>query len=355
VRPEREVDVSVIVPCRNEIRHIRAFLDSLLRQETAELKVEVVIADGLSHDGTRQVLADFQKEHANIHIIDNPEKIVSTGANRAIRQARGEIIIRMDVHTTYAPDYVRSCVKALKETGAGNVGGPALTSAQGYIPETIAHGFHAPFATGGAKFRDPSYEGPVASVPYGCFRKSTLERVGLYDEDLVCGQDVELNFRITASGETVWQSPKIRSWYTPRATFPKLIRQHFQYGFWKIGILRKHRQVLAWRNAAPATCLLAGLGLLSGLAAADLCGAVALRNAFLIVLLLSASAYVVVSLSAAIGVARRQGWRFLPVLPVVFAAYQFPYALGSLLALLYRPTLGRAAGPIRKVLMATSR
>lgn len=355
MRQEREVDVSVIVPCRNEIHHVRAFLESLLRQEIGGLKMEVLIAEGMSHDGTRRVLEEFERRHAGIRVIDNPEKVVSTGANRAIRQARGEIIIRMDVHTIYASDYIRSCVSALRETGAGNVGGPVLTNAKGYIPEAIALGFHARFATGGAKFRDPHYEGPVASVPYGCFRKSTLDRVGLYDEDLVCGQDVELNFRITSSGETVWQSPKIMSWYTPRAKFSKLLRQHFQYGFWKLGVLRKHREVLAWRNVAPAACLLAGIVLLCGAAAANLCGSAALRNKLLIVLLSFAGTYLAASLSAAILVARREGWRFLPIMPLVFAAYQFPYAFGSLLALVYRPTLRRSAGPVRKVLMAPSR
>ena len=139
------------------------------------------------------------------------------GLNRAIREARGEIIIRMDAHTIYAPDYVRSCVEVLQETNADNVGGPALTRADGYIAQAIALAFHTPFASGGAKFRDPRYEGPVDTVPYGCWRKSTLERIGMFDEKLVRGQDYELNVRIVSSGGTVWQSPKIISWYSAQS------------------------------------------------------------------------------------------------------------------------------------------
>jgi succinoglycan biosynthesis protein ExoA len=347
----RPIRVSVVVPCRNEIRHISAFLDSVFSQELGGIEMEVLIADGMSEDGTRQVLAEFEKKFPALRIMDNPEKIVSTGCNRAIRKARGEIIIRMDVHTLYAPDYVRSCVEVLNETGAGSVGGPALTRADGYVAEAIAHAFHIRFASGGAKYRDPRYEGPVTSVPYGCFRTSTLERIGLYDEDVVCGQDVELNLRIASSGGAVWQSSKIVSWYTPRTSFSKLFRQYFQYGFWKIGILGKYRRIVAWRSLAPASSLVGAAALVSCAAAASLSGSVWWRDLFLTSLLSLAGVYFVVSCANAFSVAKREGWRFLPILPVVFVFYQLPYALGSLLAIFYRPVLRDLPPPIRKVVM----
>ena len=353
-QPERQsgaVRVSVVVPCRNEIRYVRAFLDSVFRQELDGIEMEVLIADGMSDDGTRQILAEFEKKFARLRILDNPEKIVSTACNRAIREARGEIIVRMDVHTLYAPDYVRSCVAVLRETGAGSVGGPALTRADGYLAEAIALAFHTPFASGGAKYRDPRYEGPVTSVLYGCFRRSTLDRIGFYDEDLVCGQDVELNLRIASSGGVVWQSPKIVSWYTPRTTLSRLFRQYFQYGFWKIGILRKYRRIVSWRNLAPGSCLLAGAILLVCAAVASLNESIWWRNLFLTGFLSLAGAYLTASLATGISLARRKGWRFLPILPVVFAFYQLPYALGSLLAILYRPVLRDLPNPIRKVVM----
>ena len=345
-----ETHVSIVVPCRNEIRYVRAFLDSVFRQELDGIEMEVLISDGMSEDGTRQVLAEFEKKFARLRILDNPERIVSTACNRAIREARGEIIVRMDVHTLYAPDYVRCCVEVLRETGAGSVGGPALTRADGYLAEAIALAFHTPFASGGAKYRDPRYEGSVASVPYGCFRKSTLERIGLYDEDLVCGQDVELNFRIVSSGGAVWQSPKIVSWYSPRTSLFKLFRQYFQYGFWKVGVLRKHHRIVSWRSLAPGSCLVAGAVLLL-CAAASFGGSMWWRDLFLAGLLSFVGAYLIASLATAVSAARRKGWRFLPILPVVFAFYQLPYALGSLLAILYRPVLRDLPNPIRKVVM----
>jgi glycosyltransferase involved in cell wall biosynthesis len=355
MRQSPAVNVSVVIPCRNEIQHIRAFLDSVFRQELGQIEMEVLIADGMSDDGTRQVLAEFERKYPALRVMDNPEEIISTGANRAIREARGEIIIRMDAHTLYAPDYVRSCVEVLNETGAGNVGGPALTRVDGYLAEAIAHAFHTPFASGGAKYRDPRYEGPVASVPYGCFRKSTFDLVGPYDEDLVCGQDVDLNFRIASSGRTLWQSQKIVSWYAPRTSLLQLFRQHFQYGYWKVAIFRKHRKIVSWRSLVPGSCLLAGIALLLCAASMSLGGSVWWRDFFLKVVFSLAAIYSIASFAVAFSVSKRNGWRFLPVLPAVFVVYQLPYALGSLLALLYRPGIRNLPNPVRKVLVATTR
>src|SRR5579871_1265088 len=121
------LQISVIVSCRNEVRHIRTFLGCLFRQDLRGMEMEVLIADGMSVDGTRAVLAEFDKKYSVLRIIDNPEQFAATGLNYAIREAKGEIILRMDVHSLYAPDYIRACIEVLNETNADNVGGPALT------------------------------------------------------------------------------------------------------------------------------------------------------------------------------------------------------------------------------------
>lgn len=349
------VHVSVVVPCRNEIRHIRAFLHSVFQQELGRIKMEVLIADGMSDDGTRLVLEEFSRRFAALRVLDNPEQIVSTGLNRAIREAMGEIIIRMDAHSIYATDYVRSCVEVLRETNADNVGGPALTRADGYLAQSIAHAYHARFVSGGAKFHDPQGEGPADTVPYGCWRKSTLVRLGLFDEKLVRGQDDELNLRIVSSGGKVWQSPSIVSWYRPRANLIGLFWQYFQYGFWKVAVIRKHRKLAAWRNLVPSSCLLIGAALLLAVAGTSLCGLVRWRNALLADWLALAGLYLLASFAFAFSIAKRKGWIFLPTLPVVFATYHFSYALGFLLALLYRPLAWNRPTPMSKALTAVTR
>lgn len=347
--------VSVVVACRNEIRHVQAFLESLLRQELDGMEMEILVADGASEDGTRQFLDEFQKTCTCFRVLDNPGRIVSTGLNRAIRESTGEIIIRTDAHTTYAPDYVRSCVEVLQETQADNVGGPALTQADGYLAKAIAVGFHAPFASGGAKFRDPRYSGPVDTVMYGCWRKSTLERIGLFDETLVRGQDFELNARLLSRGGSMWQSPKIVYWYRPRTTLAGLFRQYFQYGFWKVIVLRKSGRQDGWRNLVPGACLLAGVVLLLCAAAADLGGSIWWRNIVLTDLSSLVALYAIASLAQSFSLAKRHEWRLLPFLPVVFATYHLSYALGFVLALVYRPAKGDRTSPIQKVLMALTR
>jgi succinoglycan biosynthesis protein ExoA len=347
--------VSVIVPCRNEIRRIRAFLESVFQQDLGRIEMEVLVADGMSDDGTRQILAEFADRFPALRTIDNPEQIVSTGMNRAIREANGEFILRMDAHSFYAPNYVRSCIEVLNETKADNVGGPLMTRADGYLAKAIAFAYGTPFARGGVKYRDPQYEGPVDTVTYGCWRKSTLERVGLFDEKQVRSQDYELNVRIASRGGTVWRSPRIISWYWPRASVSGLFWQFFQYGFWKVAVIRKHRGLASWRNFVPGFSLLAGTVLLLCAEAARLSGWVWWEHALIEVWIALAGLYFILSLATASSVAKREGWRFLPCLPLIFAVYHLAYALGFSLACLFPPATWNRANPMRKVVTALTR
>jgi glycosyltransferase involved in cell wall biosynthesis len=352
---QENISVSIVVPCRNEIRHIEAFLNSVMQQDFTGMTVEILIADGMSDDGTRQVLDEYRRKCPALRVVDNPEQIVSTALNRAIREVHGEIVIRMDAHTIYAPDYVRSCVGALIETNADNVGGPALTRADGYTAKAIAHAFHTPFACGGGKYHDPQYEGSVDTVPYGCWRKSTLERLGPFDEELVRAEDYEFNVRIVSSGGKVWQSPKITSWYSPRANLWGLFRQYFQYGFWKVAVARKHRRIAFRRSLGPGTCLLVGIILPLCIAVAGLCGSVRWQNTLLALWLALMGVYFTASLTSACWVARRKGWSFLPFLPIVFATYQFSFALGSLLGVACQRATWSQSPHLRYVLTSITR
>src|SRR6266516_1777245 len=218
--------VSIVLPCRNEQGYIQGCLQSALNQEPPEGGREIVVADGRSTDGTREHLQQRAKLHPQILILDNPGRIVSTGLNAAIRAARGEIIVRMDAHTIYAPDYVRQCLAVMSETGADNVGGPMQTTAEGFMERAIRAVFHSPFAVGGARSHQANDEGPVDTVIYGCWNKSEFERIGYFDEELVRNKDDEHNLRLTRAGGKIYQSPRIRSWYHVRGSLTALFRQH---------------------------------------------------------------------------------------------------------------------------------
>jgi glycosyltransferase involved in cell wall biosynthesis len=350
-----KTQVSVIVACRNEIRDIHKFLESLSQQVLCGIGVEVLIADGMSDDGTRKVLEQHRIKNPSVRVIENPGKIVSTGLNAAIRQASGEIIVRMDAHTEYAPDYIFRCVEVLSETNAQNVGGAARTRADGYFGEAIAIAYGAKFACGGARFHDVQYEGYVDTLPYGCWRKSTLERLGMFDESLRRNQDDELNLRIVSTGGKVWQSPKIKSWYRPRNNLTALFHQYFQYGFWKVAVIRKHGRPASWRHLIPGACMSICFLFLAGAVGAGFYGSTHWEFALLDSLAVLFGIYSAFSIGAAFQAASRSGWRFLPFLPIVFATYHISYGLGFLLGLSYNPKEWNRPSPIRKVLTAITR
>lgn len=244
--------VSVVVPCRNERGHIDAFCANLRAQVLpAPWRLQAVLADGLSDDGTRECLAQWQQREPRWRLIDNPARIVSAALNRAIEQAEGEVIVRMDVHTQYADDYVAQCLRALETSGATCVGGAWQARAQSGRALAIARAFASRFGSGGAASRRADYSGLVDTVYLGAWRRSELLRLGGFDESLVRNQDDELNLRIVRGGGRVWQSAAIRSWYTPRASFAALFRQFYQYGYWKVAVIRKHRLPASPRHLAP--------------------------------------------------------------------------------------------------------
>jgi succinoglycan biosynthesis protein ExoA len=318
------VECTIVVPCRNEARTIRAFLDDLLAQEPSGGEREIIVADGLSNDGTAEILRAYASEHPQLRVLENPERITPTGLNRAIRAARGTFIVRMDVHTRYAPDYVKACLEVKRRTGAMNVGGAARTQATGWLPEAIAAAYASAFAVGGARFHFPDYCGEVDTVTYGCWTRDDLLKLGLFDETLVRNQDDELNLRIRRAGGVIWQDPAIRSWYTPRGSLRALFRQYFQYGFWKVAVIRKHALPASWRHLVPVT--LVGSLLLLALAAPWWRPA-----AWLLVLELAV--YLAFVLAGSLSIAARRGWRLAPALPAVLACFHVAYGTGFLLGL----------------------
>ena len=251
--------ISVIVPCRNEAAHIRAFCQSVAEQQLpADVALDVWVADGMSNDGTRELLTAFCEGDARFHMIDNPGRIVSTGLNRCIAQATGDFIVRLDVHTVYAPDYIAQCLATWQATGADNVGGPWCAQGQqgdsgqaATVQRAVAAAFQSKWVSGGARSRDVGYNGEVDTVYLGAWPRSTFARFGGFDEALVRNQDDEHNLRIHRGGGRIWQSASIRSVYVPRSSKRDVFRQYQQYGYWKPFVMKKHGQAAALRHLVP--------------------------------------------------------------------------------------------------------
>ncbi len=260
--------ISIVVPCRNEAGYIDDFLDSALAQVLPEgVALEVLVADGRSDDGTRERLTERAASEPRLRVIDNPARITSAALNAAIAAASGDTIVRMDVHTTYAPDYAAQCLQALLDTGAACVGGPWVPVGQGWPQGPIAAAFESRFGSGGAASRRTDFNGEVDTVYLGAWPRASLVAIGGFDENLVRNQDDELALRITRGGGRVWQSAAIHSRYAPRASFVALFRQFQQYGYWKVPVIRKHQLPASPRHLVPfafvaVLALLALLGVL---------------------------------------------------------------------------------------------
>lgn len=331
--PQGSPVLTVIVPCRNEADAIDEFLDCVLDQEGVPGEYEVIIADGSSDDGTLGRLQERARREPRLSLIENPERFVSSGLNRAIVSAKGETIVRMDVHTVYARDYLASCLRVLESTGAANVGGAARTRSGTTFQAANAAAFHSWFSVGGARFHDVDYTGEVDTVPFGCWRRKSLLAVGLYDESLVRNQDDELNLRLTKSGGRIWQDASIRLWYSPRDSLKGLFRQYFQYGYWKVVVLRKHRMPAAWRHLVPIAAILTGLGLaVAGFVLPFAWWTLGVLSLAYLALLLLASLQATV---------RARRLSLFPLFPGIFLTYHLSYGMGFALGL-FDILLGRS-------------
>ncbi len=257
--------VSVIVPCYNEEATIGLLLDALYRQTYPRDRMEVVVADGMSEDGTREAIAAWQARHPDlsVRVVDNPRRIIPAGLNAALRAAQGEIIVRLDAHSVPAEDYVERCVADLQAGLGDNVGGvwEIHPGGPGLIAAAIAAAAAHPLGVGDARYRYTTTPGEVDTVPFGAYRRELIERIGPYDETLLSNEDYEFNTRIRLAGGKVYLDPRIRAVYFARPTLRALARQYARYGFWKAQMLRRYPKTLRWRQALPPLFVLGLVGL----------------------------------------------------------------------------------------------
>ena len=314
------------MPVRNEAAFIERSVGAVLAQDYPRDRLEVIIADGLSSDGTRDVVARLRQQNPNVSLIDNPGRIASTGLNAALGVAKGEIIIRVDGHSEIAPDYVRRCVSHLTDDKVDGVGGPLETVGETYRARAIAAAMSSTFGVGDSAFRIGAGRAKfVDTVAFAGYRRETIQRAGPFDEELVRNQDDEYNYRVRKLGGRILLSPDIQARYYSRAGFRKLWKQYFEYGYWKVRVLQKHSRQMSARQFVPPLFVLTLLLFI-------------LSAPFLMVSrwLLAATviAYAVLSLGATIAVARKSEWRLFPLLPIAFAIIHLAYGAGFLVGIL---------------------
>lgn len=322
--------VSIIIPCYNEQATIGALLAAIQGQSYPADRLEIVIADGLSEDGTRAEVARFQSDHPSVRakVVDNHKRTIPSGLNQAIRESSGQILVRLDAHSIPIPEYVERCVQAL-ETGRGaNVGGvwQIVPGGKGALAAAIAAAAAHPLGAGDALYRLGGQARAVDTVPFGAFRRELVESVGPFDEDLLTNEDYEFNYRLRRRGNVVWMDPEIRSTYVSRSTLQELARQYRRYGFWKYRMLLKYPESIRWRQALPPLFILVLLGTA---VAAAVWPQAAIGLALAVLVYLSAL------LLAGVDLARRHRNAMIAPLAVpVLATMHFSWGLGFLWSVL---------------------
>jgi len=298
--------------------------------------MEVIVADGMSTDDTREVIARYPR----VAIVDNPQRITPVGLNRAILASHGQIILRMDAHARVAPDYISGCVEALERSGADNVGGIRVELArdEGVFAAAIVEALTQRFGVGNARYRMMAdREEWVDTVFGGCWRREIFSRIGNFNERLARSQDIEFNQRLRRSGGKILLSPGLVTYYYTRSRLRDFVRHSFINGVWSVlpFALCDSGMPVRWRHLAP-------LGMVATLIAAGAMG-------FSWPALVYAAANLAVSASIAI---RRRRWSFAALMPVAFAALHFSYGLGSLWGLLRAATIF-ARAPVREGVQKT--
>lgn len=333
-------EASVVIPCRNEAAHVLRAIDSVLASEYPREKLELIVVDGMSTDGTRELLRDAASRHPGLRVLDNPAMTAPAAMNIGIRASRHAVIVRLDAHSEYPPDYIPRCVGLLRSSpGLGNAGGRLVPVPNGSTPwaKAVSYVTSHRFGVGTSAFRTAERPGLVDTVPFGTFPREALEKVGLYDVRLTRNQDNELNARLQRAGYGIAFDPGIRLRYRNQADLRGLTRQAWFTGMWNVYTLALYPYTFRLRRFVPAA-FVAYLALLAGAAFLRAPAAAAAPLA------LYAALVSVVSL--------RGGGEAGGPLPAAatFASYHVAYGAGTLLGVVkvltgrWREELGRPLG-----------
>jgi glycosyltransferase involved in cell wall biosynthesis len=320
--------VTVVVPCRNEEKHIAKCLESILANDYPKDRMEILVLDGMSEDSTRDIVQKYVHGNTGVLLVDNPEKHIPMAMNIGIKAARGERVLKMDAHSTYQPEYISRCVHYQDVYDAENVGGTwkMIPGADTPTARAIVLGLGHRFGSGNANVK-VGVEKPTWSdtAAFGCFRRDLFERIGMYDEHLLSSSDLDLNQRIQAAGGGILVMPDVIVNYLADANLRAFRRHVFADGVWVSYVMKFGKRAWSWRHWVPATFVLSLVGA---------CALGALNRGFLWLGLGIAAAYTAVNVAVSLQIAvRERDPRCAILLPIVFAVRHFVHGIGTLYGL----------------------
>ena len=310
--------ISVVIPCRNEAGFIGKCVNSLLNQHGfSKGEIEIIVVDGESADGTREILASYRD--SSVKVLNNPQKITPVALNLGIKAAKGNFIAILGAHSVYPPEYLANSLQ-LFEKGRDiiGVGGPIFSEGTNDFSKATALCMSSVIGVGNAKHRFPDYEGYAEMACFPVFHKSAFEKAGYYDEELIRNQDDEFCFRLRKKGYKIYISPSVQAKYYVRSKPGALFSQYFHYGYWRVWVLKKHKIPISFRQLIPSSFFLILLFLLIfGLFKGNLLLALSLPGFYLTFLIIFAS----LSIS-------KIGFKPATRIPSVLFILHFSYAIG---------------------------
>lgn len=246
------VKVAVVIPCRNEREFITDCIDAVFAAQLSGIELEVLVCDGMSDDGTREELLKLQEKFQHLLVVDNKAQTTPQALNLGIKKTNAEYVVILGAHSKVDAGFFVENLKGFEEhPEAECVGGLANNVSLNEEARLIGLAMSSPFGVGNAHFRTATKEGFVDTVAFGMYRKSLFDRIGLFDEDLVRNQDDEFNFRIIKNGGKILLRSSVKYDYFVRGSIPKLAKQYYQYGYWKVFVNRKHKTITTARQLAP--------------------------------------------------------------------------------------------------------
>lgn len=259
-----DIILSIVIPSYNEKDYIGKCLQSFYDQSLDRDLFEVLVCDGLSNDGTIEIIHQYEKKEGfNCNLIENQKRKTPYALNLGLKAAKGKYKAIFGAHATADTDFCKNSIEFLDNNkNIACVGGVLENIFENEASKTIGLAMSSPFGVGNAHFRTGEFEGEVDTVAFGVYRAEVFEDIGYFDEELTRNQDDELNFRITKSGRKIFLSKRIKAKYFVRSSFPKLRRQYFQYGYWKVFVNKKHQTITTVRQLIPAFFVAYLLGVL---------------------------------------------------------------------------------------------
>lgn len=251
-----EILVTAMVVVRNEEKYIKISLESLLEQDFPNDKYEVLVVDGMSDDGTMKTIQEVlnnYKGNVKVSILKNENKLLASGWNIGIKNAKGKYVVRIDAHAKASKDFIRKNIETMKKLpeDVACVGGRLTSVSLENDDKTISKVLSSPFGVGNSKFRYSNEAQYVDTVAFGLYRKEVFDKVGYFDETLARNQDNNMHNRIRKAGFKFYFNPEIQSEYYVRNNLKKMLKQGFQNGKWNIIVYRQDRKSLSIRHLVP--------------------------------------------------------------------------------------------------------